>query len=169
MSRRILSALVMAIAATAIIIVATAGPSSGAANESGFGGFPIEVVNGGDGCLTTTQPVQGGYVSVAGCTNKSPQAWTRMDLPQGGFAIRTIGTSNTCIDIQWGGTADGTPIWMWPCNQGGAQQWVWQAKGFTGQLMNPQSGKCLDKALNGNLVLWTCHDSTAWWQQWRFW
>jgi hypothetical protein len=30
----------------------------------------------------------------------------------------------TCLDLQWNNSADNTPIWMWPCNDGDAQKWV---------------------------------------------
>jgi hypothetical protein len=28
-----------------------------------------------------------------------------------------------CLDVQWGNSADGTPVWMWPCTGGVAQNW----------------------------------------------
>ncbi len=33
------------------------------------------------------------------------------------------GHAGQCLDIQWGSSTPGTPVWMWTCNGGSAQQW----------------------------------------------
>lgn len=71
-----------------------------------------------------------------------------------------------CLDILRSGTANGTPIDYYPCNNTGAQQWRRQAGGV---LVNPESGKCLTdphtSRVNGTqVVLWTCNGSTG--QRW---
>ncbi|WP_245635332.1 RICIN domain-containing protein [Dactylosporangium aurantiacum] len=72
-------------------------------------------------------------------------------------------TGNRCLDATGNGTANGTPIQLWDCNGGGAQQWVPQTDG---SLRNPQSGRCLDSP-NGSvsngarLQLWDCNGSAA--------
>jgi hypothetical protein len=44
------------------------------------------------------------------------------------------------MDIQYSGTGESTPIWLWDCNGGRAQQWIPQVDGT---LWNPNSNKCL--------------------------
>jgi len=54
-------------------------------------------------------------------------------------------TPSLCLDVAGGGTADGTPVRLYACNATPAQTWDLldlQSGGF--QLVNPQSGKCLD-------------------------
>ncbi|WP_436535598.1 ThuA domain-containing protein [Actinoplanes sp. HUAS TT8] len=75
------------------------------------------------------------------------------------------GFANKCLDVNGGGSADGTKIQLWTCNGSGAQNWA-----ITGQIWrNPQSGKCLDAAGGGTAngtkaQLWTCNGSAA--QNW---
>ncbi len=47
-----------------------------------------------------------------------------------------------CLDVQSGGTASGTPVWIWECNGGSAQHWYYNRA--TGAIVNPASDKCLD-------------------------
>ena len=59
------------------------------------------------------------------------------------FGIQGIGTDalgSRCIDVAGGGTADRTPVQLFACNGTGAQKWIFR----NGQIINPQSGKCLD-------------------------
>jgi Ricin-type beta-trefoil lectin domain len=55
-------------------------------------------------------------------------------------------TPYLCLDVAGGGTADGTPVRMYYCNGTPAQTWVPDTSqtGGPAQLVNPQSGKCLD-------------------------
>ncbi|WP_436535599.1 PQQ-dependent sugar dehydrogenase [Actinoplanes sp. HUAS TT8] len=75
------------------------------------------------------------------------------------------GFANKCLDVNGGGSADGTKIQLWTCNGSAAQTWA-----VNGQVWrNPQSGKCLDVAggatVNGTKVqLYTCNGSAA--QNW---
>jgi hypothetical protein len=64
------------------------------------------------------------------------------------------------------GTANSTPVEIYTCNGGGAQQWVAQADGT---LMNPESGKCLDdpgsSLSSPQLIIYTCTGSAN--QKWN--
>jgi ricin-type beta-trefoil lectin protein len=62
------------------------------------------------------------------------------------------------MDIYAGGTANGTTVDLYDCNNTGAQVFIPQANG---SLYNPQSGKCLDDtnwAANPGvqLQIWDC-------------
>jgi hypothetical protein len=46
-----------------------------------------------------------------------------------------------CLDVQWANPASGTPVWIWGCNGGSAQQWVYDRSAQT--VVNPAFGKCL--------------------------
>ncbi len=80
--------------------------------------------------------------------------------------------TNSCMDVNGAGTADGTNIQEWQCNGGGAQKFtaVSLGNGFF-KLVNPNSGKCVDVSANGtadgtNIQLWTCNGTSA--QAWAF-
>ncbi|MER5807263.1 ricin-type beta-trefoil lectin domain protein [Streptomyces sp. NPDC002033] len=67
-------------------------------------------------------------------------------------AASVIGASGKCMDVESGGTADGTPVQIYPCNETKAQQWR-----LTGNTV-----RALDKCLTASgtkLVLATCDGS----------
>ncbi|WP_405977324.1 ricin-type beta-trefoil lectin domain protein [Streptomyces sp. NBC_00158] len=67
-------------------------------------------------------------------------------------AVSIIGASGKCFDVEYGGTADGTPVQIYPCNETKAQQWR-----LTGDTV-----RALDKCLTtsgSKLVLATCDGS----------
>jgi len=65
--------------------------------------------------------------------------------------------------VKFNGTANGTPVWMWDCTGGSAQQWT-----FTDYLsIRNANGKCLDVpngAAQVPLQMWDCLNNTN--QQW---
>ena len=69
------------------------------------------------------------------------------------------------MDINGGGTADGTTVDLYDCNNTGAQVFIPQSNG---ELYNPQSNKCLDDTGYGGsgtqLQIWDCADTAN--QQW---
>lgn len=89
---------------------------------------------------------------------------TSVPQPQG--AALSPDGGKFCLDVNGGGTADGTKVQLWECNGTPAQQWGWTGPN---ELKNPQSGKCLDVTAagtaNGTKVqLYTCNLSGA--QRW---
>jgi chitinase len=97
-------------------------------------------------------------VQVYTCNGTNAQDWT-------------IGSGNTlqvlggCLDIDAAGTTNGTTVDYYPCNGTVAQVWVPQSNG---ELLNPNSGKCLDDTGYGGsgtqVQIWTCDDTSN--QQW---
>jgi hypothetical protein len=78
----------------------------------------------------------------------------------GDGTLRALGK---CLDVQSGGTANGTPAQLFDCNGSGAQTWVSQANG---SLLNPQSGRCLDDPGNKQsagdpLQIYDCNGTIA--------
>lgn len=76
--------------------------------------------------------------------------------------IRVL-SSGRCLDIDGNGTALFTQVEVWDCNGVGGQVWVPQANG---ELLNPQSGLCLDLphgyTTNGNVFeIYTCIGGAA--------
>ena len=75
--------------------------------------------------------------------------------------------SGKCMDVQWGSTADGAPIWQWPCNGSPAQQIDISDLGSGWhQLKFRNSGKCLDVWSGSHdpgamLWQWPCNGSDA--------
>ncbi|CAL9672882.1 hypothetical protein SUDANB178_07592 [Streptomyces sp. enrichment culture] len=89
------------------------------------------------------------------------------------LVIQVAGAPGKCLDVQGGGTANGTPVQIYTCNGGPAQEWDlygWYDGGHV--LRNGHSGKCLD-VLNGatadgaKIQVRNCNDSVKA-QQWKF-
>ncbi|MEU6432380.1 beta-1,3-glucanase family protein [Microbispora sp. NPDC046973] len=77
-----------------------------------------------------------------------------------GQTVRTLGR---CLDVQSGGTANGTPLQLYDCNNTGAQNWV---RLSDGSIQNPQSGRCIDApggaTANGTrLQIYDCNGTPA--------
>ena len=97
-------------------------------------------------------------IQVYTCNGTNAQQWT-------------VGTGNTlqvlgmCLDVDAAGTANGTLVDLYPCNGTGAQVWEPQSNG---ELLNPNSGKCLDDTGYGGsgtqVQIWACADTSN--QQW---
>jgi hypothetical protein len=83
---------------------------------------------------------------------------------------QALKSNNLCLDVKSSGTANGTAVQTWGCNNTNAQkwQWVWDTVGW--QLKNANSGKCLDASgSRGNgtkLQIWDCQDKTTVSQHW---
>ncbi|MFE0808633.1 PQQ-dependent sugar dehydrogenase [Streptomyces sp. NPDC058848] len=74
------------------------------------------------------------------------------------------GVNGKCLDVDNAGTADGTGVQIWSCNQSSAQVWTVAGDGTLKAL-----GKCLDVSGGGSadgtrVQLWTCNGTGA--QQW---
>uniref|UniRef100_UPI0006E3726D PQQ-dependent sugar dehydrogenase n=1 Tax=Streptomyces hirsutus TaxID=35620 RepID=UPI0006E3726D len=74
------------------------------------------------------------------------------------------GVNGKCLDVDGGGSADGTKVQLWTCNGSGAQTWTLAGDGTFRAL-----GKCLDvsggASADGTKVqLWTCNGTGA--QKW---
>jgi hypothetical protein len=98
-------------------------------------------------------------VQVYTCNGTDAQDWT----VAAGNTLQVLGM---CLDVDGGGTANGTTVDLYSCNGTGAQVWVPQSDG---ELINPQSGKCLDDTNWGGsgtqLQIWACGDGAN--QQWQ--
>ncbi|MGW7312722.1 ricin-type beta-trefoil lectin domain protein [Streptomyces sp. NPDC054865] len=55
-------------------------------------------------------------------------------------AVAIVGATGKCMDVEYGGTADGTPVQIYPCNETRPQQWR-----LTGDTV-----RALDKCLTNN-------------------
>jgi hypothetical protein len=97
-------------------------------------------------------------VQVYTCNGTNAQQWTVE--PNG-----TLQALGMCLDVDGGGTANGTTVDLYTCNGTGAQVWEPQSNG---ELINPQSGSCLDDTNWGGsgtqLQIWSCGDGTN--QRW---
>ncbi|MEU5434625.1 ricin-type beta-trefoil lectin domain protein [Streptomyces sp. NPDC020719] len=72
------------------------------------------------------------------------QLWTCNRTPAQAFSVNPDGTitaGGRCLDAGGAGTANGTAVGMWYCNNGGNQRWLPRADG---SIYNPVSGRCLD-------------------------
>jgi hypothetical protein len=131
-------------------------------NAAGLqGGGPITGINGL--CVDDTggSNANGTAVELWGCTGGSGQTWTAN--PDG--SLESLGK---CLDITGANYSPGTKVELWECSGGANQQWQAQPNG---QLINPQSGLCLDDARSGGagtqLIIWSCTNPAPANQQWK--
>jgi chitinase len=98
-------------------------------------------------------------IQVYTCNGTSAQNWTVAS----GNTLQVLGK---CLDVDAAGTANGTAVDLYTCNGTAAQVWVPQSNG---ELLNPNSGKCLDDTGFGGsgtqVQIWSCADSSN--QQWK--
>ncbi|MGW0703441.1 ricin-type beta-trefoil lectin domain protein [Streptomyces sp. NPDC002867] len=64
--------------------------------------------------------------------------------------IEVPGANGTCLDVQGGGKTNGTPVQIYTCNGGAAQQWTLEGSEDDLHLRNVGSQKCLDVAGNAS-------------------
>jgi chitinase len=97
-------------------------------------------------------------VQVYTCNGTNAQQWT----VESNDTLQVLGG---CLDIDAAGTTNGTTVDYYPCNGTVAQVWIPQSNG---ELVNPNSGKCLDDTGYGGsgtqVQIWTCDDTSN--QQW---
>ena len=97
-------------------------------------------------------------IQVYTCNGTNAQQWTVAS----GNTLQVLGK---CLDVDAAGTANGTTVDLYACNGTGAQVWEPQSNG---ELVNPNSGKCLDDTGYGGsgtqVQIWTCADTAN--QQW---
>ncbi|MFF4331445.1 ricin-type beta-trefoil lectin domain protein [Streptomyces sp. NPDC001591] len=85
--------------------------------------------------------------------------------------IEVHAASGKCLDVENGGTNDGTPVQVYTCNGTAAQQWVVYGDDHGLHLRNRNSYKCLDVSNNDSangtrIQTWTCNSSPA--QTWEY-
>lgn len=68
--------------------------------------------------------------------------WEESRRRPGYFSVRAA-HSNLCVDVKWGNTAPGTPVWSWPCYDGDAQLWRIDTTGNGGFRLTGLGGLCL--------------------------
>jgi nitrite reductase/ring-hydroxylating ferredoxin subunit len=95
------------------------------------------------------------------CNGAAAEQWTVIP----GSAGDTLRAQGMCLDVQGGGTANGTLVQIFTCHGGADQVWV----PVNGELINPNSGRCLDdpgSSLSGpQLQIYDCNQTTA--QKWE--
>jgi hypothetical protein len=98
-------------------------------------------------------------IQVYTCNGTAAQSWT---VNSNG----TLTVLGNCLDVAGAGTANGTLVDLYPCNGTGAQSWTHQSNG---ELVNTNSGKCLDDTGYGGsgtqVQIWSCADTSN--QQWN--
>ena len=116
---------------TGLTMTPGSNPSITSARVGAVAGFAAQCMD-----VAGANPANGTQVQLYACNGTSAQIWTIAD----DSTIRALGK---CLDV--GGTA--IPVRIWDCNGTGAQVWKLTA---TGQLVNPQSGECLNPTGSAN-------------------
>jgi chitinase len=130
--------------------------------SSGGGGGATGPITGYEGlCLDDRSASTADFnpIQVYTCNGTNAQNWT---VNSNG----TLTVLGDCLDVAGAGTANGTLVDLYPCNGTGAQSWVHESNG---ELVNTNSGKCLDDTGWGGsgtqVQIWACADSSN--QQWN--
>jgi beta-glucosidase len=110
----------------------------------------------------TAKDGNGAYATQSFVWTVSPGTASSTPAPTG----PVTGYEGLCLDDRSASTALYNPIQVYTCNGTGAQQWQAQSNG---ELVNPESGACLDDTGFGGsgtqVQIWACADSTN--QQWQ--
>jgi hypothetical protein len=136
--------------ATNASVAATTGTATPTGRITGYQGLCLD-----DSAASTAlyNPIQ-----VYTCNGTNAQQWTVAS----GDTLQVLGM---CLDVYAAGTANGTLVDLYTCNGTGAQVWVPQSNG---ELVNPNSGDCLDDTGYGGsgtqVQIWACADTPN--QQW---
>jgi hypothetical protein len=69
-----------------------------------------------------------------------------LDLTEAFGRIPVLTNPGLCLDVQWGNSASGTPVWIWDCTGSVAQQWSYNRQ--TQTITNTAFGKCLQVRQN---------------------
>ena len=129
----------------------TGGSSTSTGPITGYEGLCLD----DRGAITTNyNPIQ-----VYTCNGTNAQQWTVE-------SNNTLEVLGKCLDVDGAGTANGTTVDLYDCNGTGAQVWEPQSNG---ELINPNSGKCLDDTGYGGsgtqVQIWACADTSN--QKWN--
>ncbi len=129
----------------------TATASPGATGPvTGYQGLCLDV--------RSASSADGTPVQVYTCNGTGAQQWS----VESNGTIQALGK---CLDVSGGGTANGTVVQLYTCNGTGAQKWQPQSNG---ELVNSQSGSCLDDTGYGGsgtqVQIWSCAGTAN--QQW---
>jgi len=135
---------------------------TGSSSGGGGGGGTTGQITGYQGlCLDdrSASTADANPIQVYTCNGTTAQQWT----VESNNTLQVLGK---CLDVSGAGTANGTLVQLYTCNGTGAQQWVHQSNG---ELVNSNSGKCLDDTGFGGsgtqAQIWACADSSN--QQWN--
>ncbi|WP_234439735.1 ricin-type beta-trefoil lectin domain protein [Streptomyces bicolor] len=84
--------------------------------------------------------------------------------------IEVPGAAGSCLDVAGGGKTNGTPVQIYTCNGGAAQQWTLEGTEDDLHLRNVGSQKCLDVAGNASangtkIQIYDCYKSKG--QSWK--
>ncbi|WP_428986358.1 RICIN domain-containing protein [Streptomyces camelliae] len=88
------------------------------------------------------------------------------------LVMRVEAAKGKCLDVQGSGTANGTPVQIYTCNNSAAQEWkLWGSYDGGYALYNTKAAKCLDVKSGNNangtkIQIWSCNGSAP--QQWQF-
>jgi chitinase len=131
-------------------------------SSGGGGGSATGPITGYEGlCLDDRSASTADFnpVQVYTCNGTNAQSWT----VESNGTLQVLGG---CLDVDGAGTANGTTVDYYPCNGTGAQSWVHESNG---ELVNTNSGKCLDDTGWGGsgtqVQIWACADTSN--QQWN--
>jgi beta-glucosidase len=134
--------------------------SPGTANGTGTGGATGPITGYQGLCLDDRSASTANYnpIQVYTCNGTNAQQWTVE-------SNKTLQVLGNCLDVDGAGTANGTLVDLYTCNGTVAQVWQPQSNG---ELVNPNSGKCLDDTGSGGsgtqVQIWSCTDGSN--QQW---
>jgi alpha-galactosidase len=83
--------------------------------------------------------------------------WSAPAHSQNGVSIRSMGY---CLDVDAGGTANGTNVQIWTCHGGDPQRWIFHPDGTIRRASFPNLCLDIDRGSNApgtNVQIWQCN------------
>jgi hypothetical protein len=125
----------------------------------------LSVVGAGNKCVDLENPAVPAMPSgptrlqAYACLGNANQQWIRSSM--GTLVAWQYGSGYGTMDVQWGNSADGTPLWNWTYNGSSAQVWRWSGVEIVGM-----GDLCLDVPgasfyAGAPVQLYPCNGSSA--------
>ncbi len=86
-------------------------------------GYYNIAVSVGAYCATASGSNSGSTVNLQPCNGSAGQAWQAV-ASGSGYVLHPATNTSLCLDVQSAGTANGTPVQVWSCNNTNAQNWA---------------------------------------------
>jgi hypothetical protein len=111
-------------------------------------------------------------VGVATCSGAAHEQWylqTAYTDSSGTYYYIRVRHTGMCLNVAYYGQENGSDVVQATCSNGTNEQWrLVPTDGGYYRLIARNSGKCLDKAANSDVVQWQCWGTWEWWQHWKF-
>jgi hypothetical protein len=155
------------------VVAVVVGLLPGTPAQASTGPIYYQIVNmQTDECLAVSggSTQHAANVVVSRCDGSESQMWY-LESAGGGYQYIKARHSGMCLNVANWGQADGSDVVQAVCSGSTNERWHRDSTAVPPgheRLFAAHSGKCLDKAWNGDVVQWQCWGYWEWWQHWKF-